>query len=144
MPALLPTSSDRFDDYVETADFIRAPFPYYAHIRANNPIQWSEKWKCWAVFDYDSCCDCLKDAKQFSNVGRVTGLFHSFLDAGQIEQLQPLIKHYSEGLINIDPPEHRRLRKILQKVFMPSVIKEMAGSISATSTLSTSGNRTAI
>jgi cytochrome P450 len=46
-----------------------------------------------------------------------------------MERLQPLIRHYSEGLINIDPPEHRRLRRVLQGVFRPSVIQGLAPAI---------------
>ena len=122
----------KIDGCIANPDFIRNPFPFYREIRETEPIHWSEQWHCWIVTDYGNCATCLKDTRRFSNCGRVTGLFKNIFDEEERDQLRPLIDHYSEGLINVDPPDHTRLRKILQDVFRPSVIQTMAAEISGT------------
>jgi pimeloyl-[acyl-carrier protein] synthase len=91
-------------------------------LQETDPVQWSESWNCWVVTRYDDVRTCLQDAKRFSNVGRITGLFHRHFDAGQLAELKPIINHYSHGLINIDPPGHTRIRRLLHEVFRPATI----------------------
>ncbi len=112
----------KLDDVIHTTGFAVDPFPIYRELQANDPVQWSDTWNCWVVTRYDEVRTCLQDAKRFSNVGRITGLFHRLFDADQLTQLKPLVDHYSHGLINIDPPGHTRIRRLLHAVFRPSTI----------------------
>ena len=112
----------KLDDLISTPEFAADPYPVYQQLRENDPVQWSVVWNCWVVTRYDDVRTCLQDAKRFSNVGRITGLFQRNFDAAQLTQLQPLIDHYSHGLINIDPPGHTRIRRLLHEVFRPSTI----------------------
>ena len=32
----------KYDDVVKTPDFIRDPFPHYAQLRREEPVQWSD------------------------------------------------------------------------------------------------------
>lgn len=112
----------KLDDVINTPEFAADPFPVYRELQETDPVQWSESWNCWVVTRYDDVRTCLQDAKRFSNVGRITGLFHRHFDAGQLAELKPIINHYSHGLINIDPPGHTRIRRLLQEVFRPATI----------------------
>ncbi len=112
----------KLDDVIHTPAFAADPFPVYRELRETDPVQWSEVWNCWVVTRYDDVRTCLQDARRFSNVGRITGLFQRNFDAAQLAQLKPLIDHYSHGLINIDPPGHTRIRRLLHEVFRPSTI----------------------
>lgn len=112
----------KLDDVINTPGFAADPFPVYRLLQDEDPVQWSEKWNCWVVTRYDDVRTCLQDAKRFSNVGHITGLFHRLFSADQLAQLQPLIDHYAHGLINIDPPGHTRIRRLLHEVFRPSTI----------------------
>lgn len=112
----------KLDDVINTPEFAADPFPVYRALQETEPVQWSDTWNCWVVTRYDDVRTCLQDAKRFSNVGRITGLFHQHFDAGQLATLKPLIDHYSHGLINIDPPGHTRIRRLLHEVFRPSTI----------------------
>lgn len=119
----------KLDDILATSEFAADPFPFYRALQEREPVQWSARWNCWVVTRYDEARDCLQDFRRFSNVGRVTGLFHRMFDAGQMAALQPLIEHYSYGLINVDPPDHTRMRKLLHEVFRPSTIGRLASHV---------------
>jgi len=112
----------KLDDVIHTPGFAADPFPVYRELQDTDPVQWSDIWNCWVVTRYDDVRTCLQDAKRFSNVGRITGLFHRLFDPGQLAQLKPLIDHYSHGLFNIDPPGHTRIRRLLHEVFRPTTI----------------------
>ncbi len=115
----------KLDDVLHTEEFAADPFPFYRELQEGEPVQWSEQWHCWVVTRYDDVRDCLQDFRRFSNVGRVTGLFHRLFDAEQRAILRPLIDHYSHGLINVDPPGHTRIRRLLHDVFRPSTITRL-------------------
>lgn len=121
----------RFEEIIETADFARDPFPVYRRLREVAPVFRCDSLGAWVVLDHANCAAVLKDTRRFSNRGRVTGLFDTLFDERQLRDLEPLVRHYAEGLINIDPPEHTRIRKILQEVFRPTVIGRWADSVSA-------------
>lgn len=117
----------KLDDVIGTREFAHDPFPVYRELQAHDPVQWSEAWNCWVITRYDEVRTCLQDSRRFSNVGRITGLLQEHLDAAQCAALEPLIAHYSQGLINVDPPDHTRIRRILHEVFKPSTIGRLAG-----------------
>jgi len=119
----------KLDDVINTPSFAADPFPVYRELQDTDPVQWSDTWQCWVVTRYDDVRTCLQDAKRFSNVGRITGLFHRLFDAHQLTELAPLIDHYSHGLINIDPPGHTRIRRLLHEVFRPSTIGRLRGHV---------------
>jgi cytochrome P450 len=111
-----------FDQLLLDPDFARDPFPVFAEMRKKDPMHWSDAWQCWVLTRYDDVREALQDFNRFSNRGRITGLFHGLYTPGELEQLKPLIDHYTFGLINDDPPNHTRMRRVLHVVFKPSVI----------------------
>lgn len=119
----------KLDDVIDSPAFAADPFPYYRELQASDPVQWSRRWNCWVVTRYEEVRTCLQDFRRFSNVGRITGLFHRHFDAAQLAALQPLVAHYSQGLINVDPPEHTRIRKLLHDAFRPATISRLAGQV---------------
>ena len=112
-----------FEDFLGRPEFARDPFPFLRQLREEEPVAWSKTWRCWVVTPYEPVRTILQDAARFSNQGRITGLFRNLYTEGQLAELQPLIAHYTFGLINVDPPDHTRLRRILHAVFKPSVIQ---------------------
>ncbi len=119
----------KLDDVLHLSEFASDPFPFYREMQEADPVQWSKAWNCWVITRYDDVRTCLQDFRRFSNVGRVTWLFHQYFDPAQIQTLQPLISHYSHGLINVDPPDHTRIRRLLHEVFKPSTIGRLASNV---------------
>lgn len=128
VPLTLPP---QFERMLVRPDFAADPFPHFAVLREQAPVRWSNEWNCWVLSRYDDVREVLQDAKRFSNRGRITGLLESFYQPEQLEQFDPLIQHYSSGLINDDPPEHTRMRRVLHTVFKPSVIARLRDRIQA-------------
>jgi cytochrome P450 len=125
------TMSRSFHECLAAPGFAADPFPFLRVMREENPVQWSESGGCWVLTCYENVREVLQDARRFSNRGRITGLFNHLYTPAQLVELQPLISHYAHGLINVDPPDHTRMRRILHGVFRPSIIQLLRDRIQA-------------
>jgi cytochrome P450 len=90
------------------------PYPFYARLRAEAPVYRTKLayWgAAWLVTRYDNVLTVLKDerfAKNYSSKMRWVP-----------RPIQPLTRN----LLNLDPPDHTRLRTLVSKAFTPSVVE---------------------
>ena len=100
------------------------PYPVYHQLRAQDPVHWSDAWGCWVLTRYKDVVSVLRDYLRFSNVGRIA----SFLDQlpeSMRSDIRPLYENFSTGMPNTDPPEHTRIRSLVNRAFMPRVVEAM-------------------
>ena len=115
----------QFDPLLTSHEFAQDPYPTYHLLRREAPIYWSDLWGCWILTRYRDIVSTLQNPKRFSSVGRLTAAMELPQDVR--EQVRPLVRHYSQGLINVDPPDHTRLRQLVHKAFLPGTVGAMAG-----------------
>lgn len=102
-----------FDPY-ETA-VLNDPYPHYAKLRDLGPIVWLEKYGVYALFRHDPVKEVLTDPETYCSSGGV-GLtnFHT-----EEPWRKPSI------ILEVDPPEHARTRKIITKMMSPRALKTL-------------------
>src|SRR5690242_7856797 len=103
-----------FDSTVSTDAFRNNPYPAYAQLREDTPVHWCEPWGCWVLTRYADIVSVLSQPELFSNRGRVTNTIQREYPGDFLQRIQPLLSHFAQGLINSDPPDHTRLRKLTQ------------------------------
>jgi len=108
-----------YDEMMKQPDFARNPFPYYAELRRQHPVHWSDHWGSWILTRYDDVRDCLLDTQTFSSRGRAISHFSTIFSPAELEQLAPLRGQFLEGLISSDPPDHTRLKRFMLKGIRP-------------------------
>jgi len=113
------------DNLLGSREFAQNPYPLYHQLRSSAPVCWTGLWGCWLVTRYDHVTAILQDQQRFSSMGRVTNVLKRELKPPFLAQAQPLIDHYSKGLINVDPPDHTRLRRLAQKAFLPRTLERL-------------------
>ncbi|MBZ0297847.1 MAG: cytochrome P450 [Anaerolineae bacterium] len=114
-----------FDHLLTSPEYAQNPYPVYRQLREQAPVYWSDLWGCWILTRYDDITASLQDYQHFTSLGRLTATMD--LPEPLWEQVQPLIRHYSQGLINVDPPAHTRMRQLVHQAFTPRTIRKMAG-----------------
>lgn len=108
------------------------PYPIYQALREHGRAYYSTTWKCWVLSHYQDIAAVLLNPEAFSNRGRVTNVIQREFPEQFLEQIKPLLHHYSRGVINLDPPDHTRMRRLLQKTFLPRTLERLTVEIHRT------------
>jgi cytochrome P450 len=116
------TDTDAVGKVPRTYPFSRIrlePDPQYAELRRNEPVcrvQLPYGPPAWLVTDYQLAKAVLGDAR-FSRAAAV-GRDNPRATAADITQV-------AESVLNLDPPEHTRIRKLVGKAFTPRRVEEL-------------------
>lgn len=126
-----PLLPEHLDQALVSEQMLSHPFPVYEHLRNEFPIVWSQQWNAWIVSRYDHVEVSLKDKVHLSNENRQALLF-THMSQKQQEDLSTL-RHYfaQKDVIGSDPPDHTRMRTLVQKAFTPKMVAGLKPRIEA-------------
>lgn len=113
----MPLVYDPSDEQVR-----RNPFPLYERLQEEDPVHWSDPLRCWIVTRYDDV-RAVAMAKDMSP-NRLTPFYEQLRDERR-EILSEVIRYLNLWLVFRDPPEHTRLRRLLNGVFTLDAINAM-------------------
>jgi cytochrome P450 len=120
----MSVSALKFDPTVrETID---NPFPLFEKLQREAPIHWSDKARGWVVTRFEDCKTILLD-KRFSSE-RMKPFFES-LGEEQRARLKNLESSVGLWAVFLDPPDHTRLRGLLNRSFTSRAVSDMAPNI---------------
>lgn len=127
MPSALANLA--FDRVLLTAEYLADPYPFYQELRERAPVGFSQRLNGWIVTRYCDVAAGLLDKRLISGL-RVESFLAKLTPETQ-EQMRPLHEHLSKWIGNMDPPDHTRLRSLVNRVFMPRMVQELAPVIDA-------------
>jgi cytochrome P450 len=106
------------------ADFIANPYRMYSLLRAMAPLLWTDKFRsgAWVVSRHADVLAGLHDARLSS---RRSHNLTAALPADVQGEFVTFNRIFSRWMLFLDPPEHSRLRKLLNKEFTPNMIQRM-------------------
>ncbi len=96
------------------------PYPYYAELRDTAPVLWLDPFQCWALSRYADVDFALRNPHIFSS---------SVFTAEALGDLNPVPE--TPWILDMNPPEHTRLRKLANKGFTPRLIRGLEPRIRA-------------
>jgi cytochrome P450 len=105
---------------------INDPLPVLRRLQDEDPIHWSDSLRSWIVTRYDDVRRVLNDRD--ISADRLTPYYES-LPGGQQERIRELIRYLNTWVAFKDPPEHTRLRKLMNKVFTPGAVGRLRPAI---------------
>ena len=108
--------------------FTEDPYPQFAELCATNPVQ-RTPLGLWALFRYDDAVSLLRDPRLSVEDKSVIGVNPRAELREQI--LGDRRRQGTRQILNLDPPDHTRLRGLVQKVFTPRVIEQLAPRVQA-------------
>jgi len=110
----MPLVYDPSDEQVR-----RNPFPLYERLQEEDPVHWSEALRCWVVTRYDDVRAVAMAPDMSPN--RLTPFYEQLRDERR-GILSEVIRYLNLWLVFRDPPEHTRLRRLLNSVFTHDAI----------------------
>ncbi|MGC4998073.1 cytochrome P450 family protein [Streptomyces sp. DT195] len=109
-----------------TWEFAADPYPAYAWLREHAPVRWTKLpsgVEAWLVTRYDDAKQALADQRLSKNPAHHAETAQAKGKTGiPGERKADLMTH----LLNIDPPDHTRLRRLVSKAFTPRRVAEFA------------------
>ncbi len=112
-----------------TRDFVQNPHAYFAQLRRNAPVMPAKltRWQqVYLISRYDDVAAALKDERIIKNPSAAaTG------GAGGIPWMPKAFEPLLHNMLNMDDPDHRRLRNLVHKAFTPRMIMGLAARIEA-------------
>ena len=118
------TSSEHFDP--RDAEVIQNPFPALARLREHEPLHYSEAMAGWVITRYEDVRNSMRDPRYSANRLRP---FFAHMDPTRRERLAALEKNLSLWAVFNDPPDHGRVRNLMNKAFTTSALAHMEGRI---------------
>ena len=124
----MPTVAPRdFDAGLLTSAYLANPYPYYAALRDAAPVFFSHRLNAWVLTRYQDVHRALKDPRLVSS--RRVSSYAEQLSAELRTQLQPLFDQFDTWIGNMDPPDHTRLRRLVNAAFTTPMVQELRGDI---------------
>ena len=111
---------DRPDLDLKSAENIQHPFPVYRWLRDQAPVYWSESLTAWVVTRYADVVDVFGNPQTFSS-DRFRRIDERY--ASQRPAVQAVAEVLGHWLVFRDPPDHDRLRGLLQNSFTPKTLE---------------------
>ena len=104
-------------------DFLANPYPTYARLRAEAPIFFYEPWGKWIVTRHEDISTLLRDRR----LGRVLENAKVRTDPAHA----PFDDIQDGSLLELEPPDHTRIRTAVQDVFTPKHVRSLEEKIAA-------------
>jgi cytochrome P450 PksS len=109
---------------IVSAEFKADPFPFFAVLRASEPVYRTtlpDKTPLWLLSRYDDVAALLRDERFKKNRRHA-------LTKEQLRKLPwtpPMFRPLERNMLDLDPPDHTRLRSLVHKAFTPSLVEQM-------------------
>jgi cytochrome P450 len=113
-----PVEFDPFSD-----DFFNAPWETYRRMRDEAPVYYSEQYDFFAITRHEDVLAAYRDTETFSSA---RGIDLGMVLTGTAPPV-PLV-------ILMDPPEHRTMRSLVNRVFTPKAVDKLEPMVRATIT----------
>ena len=95
------------------------PYPVLGQLRSNDPVHWSPLLKSWILTRYD-------DVKRALGAGEMSPdrltPFYDKLPETTRSTLSEVMRYMNLWIVFRDPPQHTRLRSLVNKAFLPGTI----------------------
>ncbi|MBA2643118.1 MAG: cytochrome P450 [Actinobacteria bacterium] len=117
-----PSLGEQFDPFGTHLD---DPYPFYAQARREEPVFFSPEVGMWFVTRYDDIVRILRDPQTFSSRDMIPSR------PDMPPEVVAALARYRHPLrpINTDPPEHTRLRELMNQGFVPGAITPLEPAI---------------
>lgn len=112
----------RFD--VDDPAFIADPYPVLGELRDATPIFWNPSTGQWMLTRFADVAATLRDRR----VGRAYTHKYTHEELGRSQpdpRWASFHEHERWSLLNLEPPDHTRLRRLVSKVFTPTSVAKL-------------------
>jgi cytochrome P450 len=120
MPAT--ASSTTYDPW--SPAFVADPYPAYARLRQEAPVQYFAPTDQWLISRHEDVDALLRDRRLGRSYLHVATPAE-FGREPEPERLDPFWRVVRAGMLDVEPPDHTRLRRLVSKAFTPRMVARL-------------------
>ena len=124
-------SGRALDALLEGDAFYHCPYPAYARLRDESPVHWHAASQSWLVARWDDAETVFRAPRFYSSYGFQNAYFERLRPELRREAPTLELRGRAPTLITSDPPQHTRLRRLLQAAFTPKTIDDLRPRVEA-------------
>jgi cytochrome P450 len=112
----------RFDPW--NPDFVAHPYEVYAELRRSAPVSYFEPTNQWLIARHADVDELLRDRR----LGRTylhVATHEEFGRPPEPEFQEPFWRVIRAGMLDVEPPVHTRLRRLVSKAFTPRMVESL-------------------
>ena len=112
------------DPNIVSAEFKADPFPFLKSLRASQPVYRTalpDRTTVWLVTHYEDVMALLRDERFSKNRRRAM----TPQQAQKLSWTPPMFRPLERNMLDLDPPDHTRLRSLVHKAFTPHLVEKM-------------------
>ena len=122
-----PADTWDFDAGLLSAAYLSNPYPYYQALRDKQPVYFSDRLNAWVLTRYQDVHRALKDPRLVS--GQRVSSYAERLTTDVRRGLTPLFAQFDAWIGNMDPPNHTRLRRLVNAAFTGRIVEALRPAI---------------
>jgi cytochrome P450 len=107
---------------LDSPEFLANPYPTFEMMRGSDPIFWNAESRYWILTRYADIASMIQSEHLSSN--RIAAHAGRMPNAAK-EHFRPFFQAVSSWMLMIDPPDHTRLRGLVNEAFTPRVVENM-------------------
>jgi unspecific monooxygenase len=104
--------------------FVADPYPTYERLRAHRPVLYDEATDHWLVTRYHDVNSLLRD-RRFGRTYLHTASHEEMGHRPPDPALDPFWHLINHGILDMEPPDHTRVRRLVAKAFTPRMVESM-------------------
>jgi cytochrome P450 len=108
--------------------FVADPYPAYDRLRRHAPILYDEATDHWLVTRYDDVSALLRD-RRFGRTYLHVATHDEMGRGTPPASLDPFWHLINSGILDMEPPDHTRVRRLVSKAFSPRMVESMRGPV---------------
>ena len=124
-------SVHELDALLEGDAYYQCPYPAFARLRDESPVHWHAPSRSWLVARWEDAEAVFKAPRAYSSYGYQNAYFERLRPELRAETPTLELRGRTPTLITSDPPQHTRLRRLLQTAFVPKAIDDLRPRVEA-------------
>jgi cytochrome P450 len=124
-------SAHVLDSLLEGDAYYQSPYPAFARLRDESPVHWHDASRSWLVARWDDAEEVFRAPRRYSSYGYQNAYFERLRPELRAEAATLELRGRTPTLITCDPPQHTRLRRLLQTAFTPKAIEALRPRVEA-------------
>ncbi|MEU6080066.1 cytochrome P450 [Streptomyces sp. NPDC047108] len=108
--------------------FVADPYPAYARLRAAGRAHWYERSEQWLVPHHDDVSALLRD-RRLARTYTHRFTHEEFGRTPPPPEHEPFHVLNGHGLLELEPPDHTRIRRLISKAFTPRTVQRLTPTV---------------